>query len=365
MRLPAYEELSKEQDRVNSLPLKGSHLVIGPPGTGKTVMAIYRSKMLRDKKIDVTLLMYNRLLSQYTRRATKQLGIDGKTDTFHSWFCRYYKRLYGRNPPQIEPYVFDWQRILTKVNSNGSLFSPAKPFIVLDEAQDFPKEFFPVIRAAASDITVFADENQRITEHNSTIQEIKTYAHLAAPIKLSRNYRNTMEIAELAEHFYTGLPSGIPERPSKSGPKPVMLRHGFLHETVEFIVRYERNNSDSDIAVFVQTAALQRKFINRLTGKTKNPVQAYEGGLGADAPVVDFDRPGIKVICYASAKGLEFDVVFLPELQTVTLDPTRPEFAMAFYVLISRARRELFLSYSGAERPAVVDAFPERLLEVR
>jgi Cdc6-like AAA superfamily ATPase len=66
MKLPSYQDLSKEQDRINNLPLEGSYLVTGPPGTGKTVMALYRAQMLSKRNAKAQLLMYSRLLSQYT-----------------------------------------------------------------------------------------------------------------------------------------------------------------------------------------------------------------------------------------------------------------------------------------------------------
>jgi hypothetical protein len=77
MRLPSYEDLSKEQDRINNLPLDGSFLVTGPPGTGKTVMALYRASVLQSKKRHVSLLMHSRLLTKYTTSATEELLIDG------------------------------------------------------------------------------------------------------------------------------------------------------------------------------------------------------------------------------------------------------------------------------------------------
>ena len=39
MRLPAFEDLSKEQDLIYNLDLDGNYLVSGPPGTGKSLLA--------------------------------------------------------------------------------------------------------------------------------------------------------------------------------------------------------------------------------------------------------------------------------------------------------------------------------------
>ena len=140
----------------------------------------------------------------------------------------------------------------------------------------------------------------------------------------------------------------MPDLPEREGERPALIQFENLHATVDYIARFERNNSDLDIGVLTPTKSLQKKFINRLEGKTTNPVQSYRAG---EKQKVDFAQPGIRVINYQSAKGLEFDAVFLPELQELTDDLAAPGVKMRFYVLLSRARTQLFLSYSGAEGP--------------
>lgn len=64
-------------------------------------------------------------------------------------------------------------------------------------------------------------------------------------------------------------------------------------------------------------------------------------------------------------KGLQFDVVFLPELQFVHGDPKGDDLRMRFYVMTSRARNTLGLMYSGNSVPAIVGTFPMNLLDDR
>jgi superfamily I DNA/RNA helicase len=73
----------------------------------------------------------------------------------------------------------------------------------------------------------------------------------------------------------------------------------------------------------------------------------------------------VKVVTHASAKGLEFHAVFLPELQSLTVDPEADEIRMRLYVLSSRAKRILNLGYSGEGTPRLVEALPLDLLEDR
>ncbi len=363
MRLPAYQELSKEQDRIRELPLGKSHLVVGPPGTGKSVMALYRSRDFMEAGKPVKLLVHSRLLSQYTQSAVKQLGIEAAVQPFHAWFTRFYQKHFSRTPPQVQPWVYDWSRILTDINRKP----PTRgliPNLIIDEGQDLPNEFYIVAQHLATNITVFADENQRLTEHNSTIKDIRAYGGFEGePHVLKRNYRNTREIAVLAELFEQGLETGIADPPTRSGPLPIGSALPRLSEQIDAIVRFERAYSDLEIGVFTFTKAIQKKVINRLAGKTVNPVQHYVGGLGTDAPLLNFDAPGIKVVNYPSTKGLEFDAVFIPELQ---FTPTAlPDDLMKVYVLLSRAREWLFLSWTGDTVPPALAKVPSERLEWR
>lgn len=363
LKLPSYQQLSREQDTINNLPLDSSFLVTGPPGTGKTVLAIYRAQMFREAGKQSHFLVYGRALNQYLSQAMKTTGVDASATTFHRWFYDWYWRNFGRTAPQLQKYVYDWKAIYQVINQRSSGFQ-RYDHLVIDEGQDFPKEFYLVMRLIADNITVFADENQRITEQNSTIDEIKNYLQPKSVHRLAKNYRNTRPVAELAREFYAGLRSGIPELPSRNGPKPRLIMNAPLQKQIDYIARYERTNPDHEIAVFVARTDQQKAVGRMLAGKTRNPVQAY---VSADPTLktMSFDQRGIKLLTYASSKGLEFDAVFVPYLETRLAQPDDIHEKMRFYVLTSRARRDLFLEGSGDVVPPVIRPVNQSLLETQ
>jgi superfamily I DNA/RNA helicase len=70
----------------------------------------------------------------------------------------------------------------------------------------------------------------------------------------------------------------------------------------------------------------------------------------------------VLVINRASAKGLEFEAVFIVELQNARIDSDRLDFfRMGMYVMCSRARKALFLAWHGTARdkPAILGYLPK------
>ena len=369
LRLPTYEDLSKEQDEILDLPLDANHLIIGPPGTGKTVMAIHRARMLHEKRGEPTLiLMYNKLLCTYTSAAIEGLGIEGIATTYHKWFPNFFKEAYGIAPPKIDRYTFDWEACLKVIVSNP--IPPKKKYhLLVDEGQDMPKAFFILLPHIAQTLTVFADENQSITPDQSTIADIKSATGITEVHTLTLNYRNTLPIAKLAASFHVGIQTGIAKvaDTGRGGSLPVLDADENISSAVTRLVNLESSRSNEPIGVLVFKKEIQKKLYNRLLGKTRRTPQIYSSDeeVMRDREAVDWTKPGIKIVAYQSAKGLEFNTVILPEFQAYTFPPDSLAFRMMLYVLVSRARKELFITYSGDGTPASLNKFDMTLLDDR
>jgi ATP-dependent DNA helicase UvrD/PcrA len=376
MRLPAESQLTTEQKEVCFAPSTGTTLIVGPPGSGKTVVAHFRAQRLRNRRQKVRLLMYNHVLRRYT----------GEAETFLKWIGSWWREATGRGFPSasIEQdgryrRVWDFRGALRAVRDldRERLVSRGHwGHAILDEAQDFDRDAHRLLSVIQNvvfaeeskppSLMILADENQRITDSNSTIKEIEE-AHLLSKndcYSLKRNYRNTREIAELARHFYVGTRSGMPELPNARGDRPVLVRTDSLNQVVERIANFARLNSQQEIGVLVYQEKTRRQLYNRLSSrldKDGTRVQTYRAKERELADLLEFDAPGVTVLCFASSKGLEFDSVFLPELQTLPVGADHNDLTrMRLYVMCSRARSRLTLMLTEGEgRSPVTGLLPQ------
>lgn len=363
MRLPAYEDLSKEQDAVLTLDLDGTYLVSGAPGTGKTVVSLYRASRIRREGHQVRMIMYSKLLSTYAAVTDgNTASIANDICTYHSWFSRLYWKNYSSAVPHLPDsrFDYDWMTILTHM---GTKPPPAlNEYVLVDEGQDLPQMLYLISRTFLTpNLTIFADENQRITKDRCLLSDITSAAQIPPDrqFTLKRNYRNTLEIHNLACWFHRGSPSGLAAAPDRRGNTPVMLSARSLTEQIEYIRNYERVHASRSIGVLVsRRSELHTIRAALIKGGTINPVQAYQRGKW----MPEFNQPGITLLCYPSAKGLEFDAVFLPSMEQ--LDQTAVEQSdkmMNMYVMVTRAREELFLMHAGSSC-ALMNALPDTLV---
>ena len=354
LTLPVWQDLSKdEQIPIINLPMTANYVVVGGPGTGKTIMALHRAAKWRDEngekhlvngKKDVLFLVYNRPISWYLKDALEAMKLnESHAQTWHSWFYNFYFKLTGEKVPETSRYNPDWQAVLNKIGNESR--DKCIEHLILDEAQDFPKELLVILNLFSRRITVFGDPNQAI-ENKTTLADFTNALDAGGKVyHLSRNYRNTEEISNAAALFYTGSKDDIPAASKRRGNKPSLYQCASYEDCIKFISDYADNNPSEMIGVLLPSDRDVRSVIKRYAAdiekRTDADVQYYIGK--SDTNEFNFQSDGVKVLSYKTAKGLEFDTVFLPEINHEKLDkPDDTQLQNAVYVAASRAKNSLF-----------------------
>ena len=354
MRLPTWEELRgvEEQLEVLEFPLGQSLFVVGPPGSGKTVLAIQRAQMVALNASSVSLVTYNRMLRRLLALLkTGSRHVDIRT--MHSFVGSDYTKRTGELPPSKQ-YIYDWNAMHANLESSKKTH-PSKSHIVVDEGQDLPQGFFEYAsRYVARTVTVFADEDQASEAKRTRISEIKFAAGLGNPIILSKNHRNTPEISRLAEHFPSGMLPVAEVMRAPTGELPRLIPSQGSTSIIELVSNWFNNRSGT-IGVIVNDNNTGRACYEDLCKHLpKEQVNIYTTGQNNENSI-NVLEPGVTVLNKASVKGQEFDTVFILELEKFipcNIDVQR----RAMYMVCTRARDHLFLVYDKAKLSAQATA---------
>ncbi|MET7972453.1 hypothetical protein ABZW44_05065 [Streptomyces mirabilis] len=341
-----------QRDCLDALPLIGNHVVSGPPGSGKSLLAAHRAVHLALTGRPTVLLSRSNLLRQLLRDTLQGLAVPGapvEAATVHTWVLR----RFGHGAPRTQDGWFDWTALTHQAAASLGEDEAATPHLVVDEGQDLSPGFYRTARLAATSVTVFADECQRLTETNSTLTEITdALGRATGRAEISSNHRNTREIASLAEHFRTGGPG--PEMPFRSASLPVVRHYSGAKSLADDIATMAARHPGDRVGVIVNSPRTAADLMRRLerAGLAQEP-QLYSSAASAGRyRDLDLARPGVVVVHRASAKGLDFDTVVIADAESDSAaDPTAATLRMAYYVMITRARQRLVLGWQGTRLP--------------
>lgn len=364
--LPGIHELNKDQDEALALPLEGQHLIIGGPGTGKSVVALLRARRLSEKDKTYRTLVYNHLLDHSNRHlfGSEQVFFAKTWDTWFRTICKYWLK----SVPTLEPDYpggyrpIDWDTVEQKVQSLDNIPDQSDKFIVIDEGQDMPPAFYRTLtHLGFENFYVAADQNQQIhPDKCSARQDIENVLAIEPgdTIELKTNYRNTRPIALLAQHFYPADPaSPKPDLPGlqPAAVTPELWTYGTantktLTSIADNILRLSDRNPRKLIGIITPDNKVRTKFKDALCGANpkldndKPPIQTFVSG---QRQLPDFDQGGIMIINAQSSKGLEFDIVILADIDQH--QPKGDVYALKarFYVMVSRGREQVILLRTG------------------
>lgn len=372
--LPKYGELEKEQDAAIDLPPEGTYLLVGGPGSGKSVVALMRYRKYEQEK-EHLFLTYNHVLNESCKQWAKG---ELKCDTAYSWFCKkYFDLTDGGWVPKREPtpeerekkidmsYSYDYESIIDqyeKGNVKKPEHFPENLSSIVDEGQDLSPGFYETLYAmGCENIFVVADQNQQIKENeNSSVEELAAILDVTIPppgqasklgdvFYLTENFRNTTPIALFCNCFYTDKSSPPPEIPKKPSPDiPILYEYDLVIDCVKMVLRDADRDPSMLIGVIVAND-IKREDYTKLLRNTEIdrdhevPLVSTYSSSQKQKVEIDFSKGGIVVLSDKSVKGVEFDSVY------IILDGLKmhnnDEILMKkrLYVMASRAKDKLAL----------------------
>lgn len=362
--LPDFSELDDDQAKVFlNVPKKGAAIVTGPPGTGKTVVALYQAMLRAKQNRPVSLVMHFKVLNRFTRAAIHEKGSIKILKT-KQWVDGWYLDVFGKRAPYDKAAcAAHYEKIIDKLKS-----LPNQPDghsdmdLIIDEGQDLAPKFYEMLRYAINkgvgprSVLVFCDQNQSINDNGSDIatisEELGVSIEGGNQFRLYKNYRNTREVAEFSRYFQSSTNSfNASELPDRvGGKKPAIV----LSMTDEPFLTQIKNLSLSGshkigVLVFGKNSRVKELYeaVSAGLAEFRIPVQTYMSGNNShnDEDALDFvGSPSVTIINVMSSKGLEFDKVFVLGLDSAdSFGAEADRNWKQLYVTVSRAKSELFI----------------------
>ena len=349
------KQLSSEQRTVMDQPFDRNVVIEGGPGTGKTTLAVQRAEMLVTEGYSTLVLVYSRPLMRFIQNSQPKtnwetvefytLNADGTKDyhefnseytvsTYLSWLNSLYWQRFGRGYPVLGNSDPDWETIEKELTTLGRIYDQ----IIVDEGQDFPVPLLRSLKSLASTVMVFMDPQQAI-EKTKTAASVAAYILDASTYHLGRNFRSTKEISEFSDLFRVKHDTEADGDPS--GQLPAVITCSSYEDQVNKMLEIIRAFDYRSVGIILDTRPAKKLYEimkKRLDGKAH--VQLYEPHTYRD---FDFDRNEVKIITYGTAKGLEFDVVILPQITRVSATGDPLSDMTRIHIAASRARKALFL----------------------
>lgn len=323
-------EFDSNQRQANSLKEDDNFLIRGCAGSGKSILALHRAVNFLKKEKTCTFVVYTKALEDYIKDGLEALISKYKLTQEYKVYisiCHYDK--------------------LNFKNVNKS------DYLIVDEIQDLKLEDIRKLVSLSKNFTFYGDNKQQIYGNKNnyiTLEKIAEEFNIdnSHILELDKNYRNTLRIAKFCCKIIDDY--DFYERTKKNpyaqkGTYPKIKEFSCLYEELEFILNFINDEKITNIGILFPTnerVEQAREFFN---SKGISVDYKYRDKHGNDNLVLNFNRNFPKLLCYHSAKGVQFDYVFLPTCDIYDKEEVF-NYKNALYVACSRAKKMLYIFYT-------------------
>ncbi len=381
--------LSTEQEQIAKSLGEGPRLLRGIAGTGKTLIMLYRAKLLvaNDKtgKINILILCWNISLANYMRQAYDRLKIQtegGQVTIKH--FASFARKLLKHSFDYEE---FDNPAFIKKLKAVSLKEADKFDAIYIDEAQDFRKEwieflFHNLLKGKEPDsrnLLIAADNAQRIypnrdfswTELDAAVepsrlqQEGKVkWSKMGIPMVgrskiLKTIYRNSARVWIFAafllgdEASYVQQDAEKVQFSSKGGFDPQLIDCSNPQAQIDETISIIRKIIDAGYAARNVLILYRHKnfrgfsWVEQLMARLNNEKIKHEWiAEGQAKSTFEWEANTVKISTVHSAKGMDSPIVIVLGAETFVEKFGQDETKL-MYVALTRAREFLVVLHSG------------------
>lgn len=329
-------ELDDIQMRVLTSTLDKSCIVEGCAGSGKSALAMIKADRIRNQlnTNSYRVIVYTKALCKFMNAGEDFL-----------------------NRTQNITYHWEW---VNKMNC-----CPAD-YIIVDEVQDFEaSDIQQFIHAANKNFFFFGDTAQSIYsdfKDTITMQQLMMTCGYAKHFTLYNNYRLPLAVARFAQYIGVDL-EAFEESIYKSKVRtnsPYVIKCPNQAEQIELICKRIKERALGTVAVLLPNNDKVRAVANMMMERGINVEQKSKDNDNWRNSIenLDFHNDNPKVMTYHSAKGLQFDTVFMPFIEESKADGDAQQ--KAIYVAMTRTMKDLYILYSGY-MPSILTSVPQNL----
>jgi superfamily I DNA/RNA helicase len=350
--LPPLNALSRDQQNaVFKKMARGDVAIIsGCPGSGKTTVVVQRVLKNKENKVNQLYLVYAKLLCRFILNQLAENDSDvGGIYTIMKWYyANTHQFMYENDFKTMKPDVDE------RVRNLGNTLGFQE--LMLDEAQDLAFEVIPIFTQLADSTFICADQAQDVfgrTEETVDLLdllklELSKRGKNVFHIHLTKNYRNTLSIYAFANACAPNInAANIKSFARSSGSLPVMMRCSDLETMNLRILKVIKENPAENVGIIL-TSIDKVNSVHRLLLANKVEHTTYHSNIRA--PLTNIGQR--VVTTFHSCKGLEFDIVIIPYLDSVTTD--KPQNLKQLYVGMTRAKERLVLLTESDLLPSLI-----------
>lgn len=355
------EDLTIEQLRAVNLKTNEHKVILGGPGSGKTLVLLHRARHLLDETgVDESrfrIFVFTKVLKEYITSALADLDLpDDCTINFDAWCYSFYRNNIATAIPKNDRTP-DFKAIRENIYAfirKQSNFKPLYDYVMVDEGQDLDEAAYNILTSISDHITVCMDNNQQLYSNGSSENEVfKLLGTTMKSANLLEAYRCSPYIIKLAATM-------LPEADRSPFESQARTRTTDIQTPLLYMAQDWQDEQKNLIEV-AKTRIMRNDSLAVLLPNNRmvhGYAQAFiDAGIEVETSKnLSFANDKPKILTYHGAKGLTFASILMPRLVNYSFHNFNDDsIRRQIFVGITRAQSWVYLSTVEPQRTPILD----------